>query len=60
MGLHHIVRSHVRTELGDVYVCTKSIRDYARQAMTLDVVIVVAVSALYWWGQLPGQVAPAP
>lgn len=60
LGLYHIVRSHVRTESGDVYVCTKPIRDYARQAMILDVVIVVAVSALYWWGQLPGQVPAAP
>ena len=60
LGLHHIVRSHVRTESGDVYVCTKPIRDYARQAMILDVVIVVVVSALYWCGQLPGQMPVAP
>ena len=60
LGLHHIVTSHVRTESGDVYVCTKPIRDYARQAMILDVLIVVAVSGLYWWGQLPGQATPAP
>jgi hypothetical protein len=60
LGLHHIVSSHVRTESGDVYVCTKPIRDYARQAMILDVLIVVAVSGLYWWGQLPGQATPAP
>jgi hypothetical protein len=55
MGLFHIVRSRVRTDAGDVYVCTKPIRDYARQAMILDIAIVVAVSLLYWWRQLPGQ-----
>jgi len=55
LGLHHIVSSHVKTEAGDVYVCTKPIREYARQAMIMDVSIVVAVSLLYWWGQLPGQ-----
>jgi hypothetical protein len=55
LGLYRIVCSHVKTEAGDVYVCTKPIRDYARQAMTLDVAIVVVVSVLYWLGQLPGQ-----
>lgn len=55
MGLYMIVRSRVKTESGDVYVCTKPIRDYARQAMIVDAAIVVAVSVLYWWGQLPGQ-----
>jgi hypothetical protein len=55
LGLYHIVSSHVKTEAGDVYVCTKPIREYARQAMIMDVSIVVAVSLLYWWGQLPGQ-----
>jgi hypothetical protein len=55
LGLAAIVRSHVKTETGDVYVCTKPIRDYARQAMILDIVIVVGVSLLYWRGQLPGQ-----
>lgn len=55
LGLHAIVRSRVKTESGEVYVCTKPIRDYARQAMIMDVVIVVAVSLLYWRGQLPGQ-----
>jgi hypothetical protein len=55
MGLSHIVTSRVRTESGDVYVCTKPIRDYARQAMIFDVAIVVGVSFLYWWQQLPGQ-----
>jgi hypothetical protein len=54
-GLYHIVSSHVKTEAGDVYVCTQPIRRYARQAMIMDVSIVVAVSLLYWWGQLPGQ-----
>ena len=60
LGLHHIVRGRVRTESGDVYVCTKPVRDYARQAMILDLVIVVSVSLLYWRGQLPGQVIPGP
>ena len=55
MGLYHIVTSRVRTETGDVYVCTKPIRNFARQAMNLDVVIVIAVSLLYWGRQLPGQ-----
>lgn len=55
MGLYRIVSSHVKTEAGDVYTCTKPIRDYARQAMILDVAIVVSVSVLYWLGQLPGQ-----
>lgn len=55
MGLYHIVTSRVKAESGDVYVCTKPIRTFARQAMILDIVIVVAVSLLYWWRQLPGQ-----
>jgi hypothetical protein len=55
LGLSHIVRSRVKTEAGDVYVCTKPIRDYARQAMILDIAIVVMVSLLYWWRLLPGQ-----
>jgi hypothetical protein len=55
MGLYHIVTSRVRTESGDVYVCTKPIRNFARQAMILDIAIVVAVSLLYWGRQLPGQ-----
>ena len=55
MGLYHIVTSRVRTETGDVYVCTKPIRNFARQAMNLDVAIVIAVSLLYWGRQLPGQ-----
>jgi hypothetical protein len=55
MGLYHIVTSCVRAESGDVYVCTKPIRKFARQAMILDISIVVAVSLLYWGRQLPGQ-----
>jgi hypothetical protein len=55
MGLCHIVRGRVRTESGEVYVCTKPIRNFARQAMLLDSAIVVAVSLLYWGRQLPGQ-----
>jgi len=55
LGLYTIVSSRVQTEAGDVYVCTKPIRAYARQALILDVAIVVAVSLLYWWGRLPGQ-----
>lgn len=55
MGLYHIVRSRVRIEAGEVYVCTKPIRDYARRSMILDMAIVAGVSLLYWWRQLPGQ-----
>jgi len=55
MGLYHIVRSRVRAGSGEVYVCTKPIRTFARQAMILDAAIVVAVSLLYWARQLPGQ-----
>jgi hypothetical protein len=55
MGLYHIVTSRVRTESGDVYVCARPIRTFARQAMILDSAIVVGVSLLYWWKQLPGQ-----
>jgi hypothetical protein len=55
MGLYHIVTSRAKTESGDVYVCTKPIRSFARQAMILDIAIVVAVSLLYWGRQLPGQ-----
>lgn len=55
MGLAAIVRSRVKTESGDVYVCTKPIRDYARQSMILDIAIVAVVSWLYWSRQLPGQ-----
>ncbi len=55
IGLFHIVRGRVRTQQGDVYVCTQPVRAYARQAFILDLLIVVAVSYLYWRGQLPGQ-----
>jgi len=55
MGLYHIVTSRVGTALGDVYVCTKPIRAFARQAMIFDIAIVLAVSLLYWGRQLPGQ-----
>jgi len=55
MGLYHIVSSRVKAEAGEVYVCTKPIRDYARRAMILDIAIVVGVSLLYWMRQLPGQ-----
>ena len=55
IGLFHIVRGRVRTPQGDVYVCTQPVRRYARQAFLLDVTIVLAVSYLYYQGQLPGQ-----
>ena len=55
LGLYHIVRGRVKTESGDVYACTKPIRVYARQSMIVDLLVVAAVSLLYWWGQLPGQ-----
>jgi len=55
IGLFHIVRGRVRTPQGEVYVCTQPVRAYARQAFILDVLIVLAVSYLYYQGQLPGQ-----
>jgi hypothetical protein len=55
LGLYQIVRGHIKTESGEVYVCTQPIRAYARQSMVLDLVIVLAVSIMYWLGQLPGQ-----
>jgi hypothetical protein len=55
IGLYHIVRGRVKTQEGDVYVCTQPVRAYARQAFILDLLIVLAVSVLYWRGQLPGQ-----
>jgi len=55
IGLFHIVRGRVRTQDGEVYVCTQPVRAYARQAFLLDLLIVAAVSYLYWQGQLPGQ-----
>ena len=57
LGLYAIVRSHTKTPSGNVYVCTQPIRAYARQSLILDLLIVVALSLLYWWGQLPGQLA---
>lgn len=54
-GLYHIVSSHTKTQSGDVYVCTKPIREYARQSMIVDLLIVAVLSVMYWWGQLPGQ-----
>jgi hypothetical protein len=45
LGLAAIVRSHVKPEAGEVSVCTKPIRDYARQAMIPDIAIVVGVFA---------------
>ena len=55
LGLWNIVRGHVKTDSGPVYVCTKPIRSYARQSMIMDVVIVAGLSWLHWQGQLPGQ-----
>ena len=55
IGLYQIVRGRISTPQGEVYVCTQPIRAYARQSLILDVLIVVAVSVLYWRGQLPGQ-----
>jgi hypothetical protein len=55
LGLYHIVLGCVKTESGDVYVCTKPILDYARQSLLADVSIVVVLLCLHWWGQLPGQ-----
>jgi hypothetical protein len=55
IGLFQIVRGRIQTPQGEVYVCTQPIRAYARQSLILDVLIVAAVSYLYWRGQLPGQ-----
>ena len=55
IGLYHIVRGRVVTKEGEIYVCTQPVRAYARQAFILDLLIVVALSILYWQGQLPGQ-----
>ncbi len=55
MGLYHIVRGQTRTPQCDIYVCTRPIRAFARQSFILDLLIVLAVSLLYWLGQLPGQ-----
>ena len=55
IGLYQIVCGRIKTPQGDVYVCTQPIRIYAKQSMVLDVLIVIAVSILYWWGRLPGQ-----
>ena len=44
LGLYNIVRGHVKTELGDVSVCTKPVRAYARQSMILDVLVVATLS----------------
>jgi hypothetical protein len=55
IGLSQIIRGRIKTQQGDVFVCTQPIRAYARQSLILDLLIVVAVSFLYWRGQLPGQ-----
>ncbi len=55
VGLYHIVRGRVKTPTGEIYVCTQPVRNYARQAFILDLLIVATVSILYWRGQLPGQ-----
>jgi hypothetical protein len=55
IGLFQIVRGRIKTPEGDVYVCTRPIRVYAKQSLILDLLIVIMVSLLYWWGQLPGQ-----
>jgi hypothetical protein len=55
VGLFNIVRGHVKTDSGPVYVCTKPIRSYARQSIIMDLAIVAGLSWLHWQGQLPGQ-----
>ena len=44
LGLYYIVCGHVKNELGDVSVCTKPVRAYARQSMFLDVLVVATLS----------------
>jgi hypothetical protein len=55
LGLFHIVRGRVPTPEGDLYLCARPVRAYARQALLFDLVIVAAVLSLHWQGQLPGQ-----
>ena len=55
IGLFHIVRGRIKTPQCDVYMCSQPVRIYARQAFILDLLIVLAVSYLYWNGALPGQ-----
>ena len=55
LGLFHIVRGRVQRPDGDFYLCAQPVRAYARQALLFNLVIVVAVLALHWQGQLPGQ-----
>ncbi len=55
VGLVNIVRGHVKTDSGDVYVCTQPVRSYARQSIIMDLAIVAGLSWLHWQGQLPGQ-----
>jgi hypothetical protein len=55
VGLFNIVRGHVKTDSGPVYVCTKPIRSYARQSIIMDLAVVAGLSWLHWQGQLPGQ-----
>jgi hypothetical protein len=55
LGLFHIVRGRVSTPQGDLYLCARPVRAYARQALLFDLVIVGVVLCLHWQGQLPGQ-----
>lgn len=54
-GLYNIIWGRTRTPDCDIYVCTRPVRAYARQALIMDLIIVVAISFLYWREQLPGQ-----
>ena len=55
IGLFHIVRGRIKTPDCDIYLCAQPVRIYARQSFILDLLIVLAVSYLYWNGALPGQ-----
>ncbi len=55
LGLFQIMRGHVHTPQGDLFLCAQPVRAYARQALVLNLVIVVLILALHLRGQLPGQ-----
>ncbi len=55
LGLLHIVRGRVHTPQGDMYLCARPVRAYARQALFFNLLVVGVVLYLHWHGQLPGQ-----
>lgn len=55
VGLIQIIRGRVKTSTADIHVYTRPIRAYARQALIMELLFVLAISVLYWLGELPGQ-----